>query len=372
MSDTSMMMMNQLDQGIDGLLAGPDGKVPVSDPTVGELLAVADQLRTLPRPDFKAQLKSDLLGPTVSNSNATAGASPIVIATAITGRGRAVDATIPTDILPTLAGSGYGLCPVQRSSFMASLGAHALMIALLVTSGIWAAPSFHGKPRVTSTVVTDLSSYIFQPAPNRAGGGGGGGDSDPLQASKGNPPRFSRQQIAPPAIVVRNEQPKLPAEPTVVGAPALTFPQTAQIGDPFSHITGPPSNGTGASGGVGNGKEGGVGPGRGPGVGLGWGGGFGGGPYMVGGGVSAPRLIYDPEPEYSDEARKQKYQGMVLLQVVVGEDGRARDVRVAQSVGLGLDEKALEAVRQWRFEPGRLEGRAVAVVVNIQVNFRLY
>jgi TonB family protein len=93
---------------------------------------------------------------------------------------------------------------------------------------------------------------------------------------------------------------------------------------------------------------------------------------MVGGGVSAPRLIYDPEPEYSDEARKQKYQGMVLLQVVVGEDGRARDVRVAQSVGLGLDEKALEAVRQWRFEPGRLDGRAVAVVVNIQVNFRLY
>jgi TonB family protein len=93
---------------------------------------------------------------------------------------------------------------------------------------------------------------------------------------------------------------------------------------------------------------------------------------VVGHGVTAPRLIYDPEPDYSEEARKQKYQGSVLLQVVVGEDGHARDVQIAQSLGLGLDEKALEAVRQWRFEPGRLEGRPVAVVVNIQVNFRLY
>jgi TonB family protein len=93
---------------------------------------------------------------------------------------------------------------------------------------------------------------------------------------------------------------------------------------------------------------------------------------MVGGAVRAPRLIYDPEPEYSDEARKQKYQGAVVLRVVVGEDGRPRDIRVAQSLGLGLDEKALEAVRGWRFEPGRLDGRAVAVVVNVQVNFRLY
>jgi periplasmic protein TonB len=88
--------------------------------------------------------------------------------------------------------------------------------------------------------------------------------------------------------------------------------------------------------------------------------------------VSAPLVLLDPEPEYSDEARKQKYQGTVVLRVVVGEDGRPRDVRVAQSLGLGLDEKAIEAVRQWRFEPGRLNGRPVAVLVHIQVNFRLY
>jgi protein TonB len=358
MSNASLV--DQLDKGIDALMTGNDNVIP-ADAAVAELLALADGLRTSARPDFKVQLKSDLLGATGSSASS---------ATGIHGRGLTADART-ANLLPTLTGSGYGLYPVRRTSFMASVGAHALMIALLVTSGIWAAPSFHEKPRVTSTLVTDLR-YILPPAPDRSQGGGGGGDSDLLRPSKGNPPRFARQQIAPPAIVVRSEQPKLPADPTVIGAPALTFPQTSQIGDPFSNVSGLLSNGTGSRGGIGTGERGGVGPGKGPGVGDGWGGGVGGGPYMVGRGVTAPRLIYDPEPDYSEEARKQKYQGSVLLQFVVGEDGRARDVRVAQSLGLGLDEKALEAVRQWRFEPGRLEGRAVAVVVNIQVNFRLY
>jgi periplasmic protein TonB len=92
------------------------------------------------------------------------------------------------------------------------------------------------------------------------------------------------------------------------GAPGLTFPQTSQLGDPFSSVSGLPSNGTGNRGGIGKGERGGVGPGKGPGVGDGWGGRVGGGPYMVGrGGVTAPRLVYDPEPDYSDEASKQKY-----------------------------------------------------------------
>jgi TonB family protein len=107
-------------------------------------------------------------------------------------------------------------------------------------------------------------------------------------------------------------------------------------------------------------------------VGTGVGGGIGGGVYLVGRGVSAPRAIYDPEPEYSEEGRKARYQGTVLLQVVVGVDGRTRDVRVARSLGMGLDEKALEAVRQWRFDPATQDGQPVAVLVNIEVNFRLY
>ena len=88
--------------------------------------------------------------------------------------------------------------------------------------------------------------------------------------------------------------------------------------------------------------------------------------------MTAPRAIYSPEPDYSEEARKAKFQGIVILQVVVDSDGRSREIRVARSAGMGLDEKAIEAVRQWRFEPGTKDRHAVAVVVNVEVNFRLY
>jgi TonB family protein len=144
------------------------------------------------------------------------------------------------------------------------------------------------------------------------------------------------------------------------------------MGDPLSSVLGPPSSGTGSGGGIGSGSGGGVGSGRGPGVGPGEGGGIGGGLYRVGGGVSAPRTLYAPEPEYSEEARKAKYQGTLVLWMVVGADGRPRDIRVARSLGMGLDEKALEAVRTWRFEPARKDGRPVAVQINVEVIFRLY
>jgi periplasmic protein TonB len=88
--------------------------------------------------------------------------------------------------------------------------------------------------------------------------------------------------------------------------------------------------------------------------------------------VSAPRVIYDPEPDYSDEARAAKYQGMVTLALVVRADGRPTNLHVARSLGMGLDEKALAAVRTWRFEPGRKDGRPVAVQIEVEVDFRLY
>jgi TonB family protein len=157
-----------------------------------------------------------------------------------------------------------------------------------------------------------------------------------------------------------------------VGPFVLTVPATSQIGNPLSSILQPPSNGTGFGGGLGTGSGGGIGSGEGPGVGTGYGGGIGGGWFHVGGGVSAPRPIYDPDPEYSEEARRAKYQGTVLLWVIVGSDGRPRDIRVQRSLGMGLDEKAIEAVRQWKFEPSMKEGHPVAVQVNIEVSFRLY
>ena len=88
--------------------------------------------------------------------------------------------------------------------------------------------------------------------------------------------------------------------------------------------------------------------------------------------MSAPRAIFKPDPEYSTEARLAKYQGTVVLNLVVDASGTPRQVHVARSLGMGLDEKAVEAVRQWKFEPARKEGKPVAVAVSIQVAFRLF
>jgi TonB family protein len=92
----------------------------------------------------------------------------------------------------------------------------------------------------------------------------------------------------------------------------------------------------------------------------------------VGNGVSPPRLIYSPEPEYSKEARKKKFQGTCVLRVIVGADGNPRDIRVQRTLGHGLDEKAIEAVKKWKFEPAQKDGQPVAVQINVEVSFRLY
>ena len=88
--------------------------------------------------------------------------------------------------------------------------------------------------------------------------------------------------------------------------------------------------------------------------------------------MTVPELIYHPEPNFSDEARRSKTQGIVTLLLVVGKDGRPYDIRVGQSVGMGLDEKAIEAVQRWRFHPASLNGQPVATQIEVEVNFRLY
>jgi TonB family protein len=94
-------------------------------------------------------------------------------------------------------------------------------------------------------------------------------------------------------------------------------------------------------------------------------------PLKVGGKVSAPRIITAPQPEYSESARSRGYEGVCVLWLVVGTDGKPHDIRIARSLGLGLDEKAIEAVQQWRFEPAKRDGKAVAVQINVEVNFHL-
>ena len=113
-------------------------------------------------------------------------------------------------------------------------------------------------------------------------------------------------------------------------------------------------------------------PGSGTGVGIGSDAGYGGGHSGPRGGITAPRAIYDPEPDYSDEARRIRYQGKVVLALVVDPQGNTSDIRVARSLGMGLDEKAVEAVKNWRFTPGTKDGLPVAMQVNVEVTFRLY
>jgi protein TonB len=275
-------------------------------------------------------------------------------------------------ILPTLFSEGYGLYTPRRNTFVFSFVAHVLAIVILLLSARFAAMHRHEIQQQMVALVTDVSPYILPPSRTRAGGGGGGGDRSKLAASKGALPRLSREQFTPPAIVVRNENPKLPIPPTVVVPPQIKLPQIGPVGDPLSAVLAPPSNGVGSGSGIGSGSGGGIGSGRGPGVGPGYGGGIGGGVYHVGGGVSPPRVTYSPDPEFSEAARKAKYQGTVVLSLIVGADGRTHDIGIRRSLGMGLDEKAIEAIQRWKFEPGRKDGIAVAVLVNVEVNFRLY
>jgi TonB family protein len=133
----------------------------------------------------------------------------------------------------------------------------------------------------------------------------------------------------------------------------------------------PPGPGPGTSGGVGTGQGTGNGQGTGSGIGDGTGGGTGGGPFRPGSGIEPPRLLREIKPEYTDDARRRGITGEVLLEVVVRSDGTVGDVRLLRGLGAGLDQRAIAAIRQWRFAPARRQGTAVDVIVEIAVDFTL-
>ena len=276
---------------------------------------------------------------------------------------------------PVLVRDIWGQFGHQRGSWAMSIVFQSALVVLL-----FSVASTKIAPRVVTQITrlvapqTDLADYTPKATrkPQPMQGGGGGGDGSPLPASKGRLARAALKQFTPPFAVVNNPDPRLAMEPTIIAPPDLALPHVdmAQYGDPLARL-GPPSNGPGSGGGIGSGKGGGVGSGDGAGVGPGSGGSIGGGVYRIGGGVSAPTLLFKKEPEYSEEARKAKYQGTVVLYVEVDANGRATNIHVQRSLGLGLDEKAIEAVRQWKFKPGYKDGRPVTVAATIEVNFRL-
>jgi TonB family protein len=279
---------------------------------------------------------------------------------------------------PIRVKSIWGSYDYKQEGAGVSLVVHVLLVGGLI--GLSILTSRTVKLNNQAQIITSLTDDEVPPEMpmttkkgQSMGGGGGGGDRDKLQAPKGKLPKTAMEQLAPPAIVIRNDNPKLAVEPTVVAPDIKLAANMPNIGDPLSRIPlGPASNGTGSGGGIGSGSGGGVGSGSGPGVGPGHGGGYGGGAFRVGNGVSAPRALETPDPEYSEEARKAKYQGVVVLWLIVGPDGKPRDIRVSRPLGMGLDQKAIEAVQRWRFEPAQKDGHPVAVQINVEVNFRLY
>jgi TonB family protein len=251
-----------------------------------------------------------------------------------------------------------------------------LNIAVLLLA-IWLgirAINHYVNPPVQATNI-DLSDYKGPKSAKMAGGGGGGGDRSIVEANKGKLPEKAKVDVTPPQAQTI-DKPKIPMPPTIDVQKNIQLPDNPNmpmIGMKESANVTLASAGTGSSGGMGSGRNGGLGPGNGNGYGPGSGGNEGGGVYQIGGGVSMPTIIFEPEAEFSDEARRAKYQGVCLISLIVDAQGNPQGVHVVRALGMGLDEKAMEAVRRYKFKPAMKDGKTpVAVQLSIEVNFRLY
>ena len=268
-------------------------------------------------------------------------------------------------------------------TFVSSL-IHGAFIAtmLWLTSGApESAPARDPAPRL-----------VFLITPGPGGGGGGGGLRNPLPPRKAEAP--ARLRTLRPAVDASLVKTPLKARPIEVPRPAPPIPapkpveqeplasrrlvapvapttNAAQHDGAIQARADNPSQGSGVGGGTGTGRGTGDGEGLGSGIGPGSGGGTGGGPYRPGSGVEPPRLLREVKAQYTDEARRRGKTGNVLLEIVVTRDGSVSDVTVRRGLGAGLDERAVEAVRQWKFAPARRQGQPVDVIVEVAVEFMM-
>jgi periplasmic protein TonB len=283
-------------------------------------------------------------------------------------------ATWPNVLAGAMAGGNWGRGVEALRAKELSLVTH-LLLAVLVLFPIFNSYVKGGpdKPPSIPILFPGFPPQMSREAGDgKRKGAGNGGAREAEEARQGQLPRVDLLQLTPPSSI-RNPQPKLPAEATVVGAPQITAAPPELWGNPFSRAR-TDSQGPGIGNGYGSGCCGGVGPGNGPGSGPGAGTGVGESEIGQPGrnGVGYPECSFCPTPSFSEEARKTKTQGAVTLQIVVGTDGRASNIRVLRGLGMGLDERAIEAVRGWRFKPAQGPGgKAVATEVLIEVTFRL-
>jgi TonB family protein len=293
-------------------------------------------------------------------------------------RRRNVQAAVGTDV-PAARGRRF----VPSLVFSGTL--HALMLAGLVAISSLGLAEPEARQTLTPSQPTRIV-YLVQPGPG--GGGGGGGKlqlAPPPRARRKAPkpkrvssPMPPRRPPPPPVVVAQRpvERPAPPPPPPAaqpVTAPIATVPADTQ--DRAGVMNETPaktdSAGPGTLGGVGSGQGTGIGEGDGPGVGPGSGGGTGGGPYRPGSGVTPPELLREVKPDYTDDARRRGVEGDVVLEIVVRHDGTVGNVRLVERLGAGLDERAVAAVRQWRFKPATLRGTPVDVEVEVAVEFKL-
>ena len=277
--------------------------------------------------------------------------------------------------------------------FAASSALHGglLAIMILVTSlGLRSAP--------TEQRVTEPARLVFLATPGPGGGGGGGGLRQPAPPPKArlkgstslrspvtvvkrreearpDPPKHVE---TPPPVPVAAPDPAPPPPPRPEPTPAVTAPVVSAPADDkdvagvlTENSASTAAGGSGSDGGAGTGRGGGIGEGNGAGIGDGSTAGIGGGPYRPGAGVTPPSLLQEVKPSYTDEGRRRGVQGDVVMEAVVRADGSVGSLRVIRGLGAGLDQRAIDAVRQWRFSPARRYGTPVDVLVEVAVEFRL-
>jgi len=254
---------------------------------------------------------------------------------------------------------------IGKQLFAQHTDPRALASSFILQGAIVACLLFLGTSQFTRKAETQLTLIAPPPAPqpahHTASHQGGGGQHSPLLPLKGQLPKpESRVFITP---LPTNQHPALVMDASLIAPPDAWTAPTGQIGNPLGVFDG--AGGPGTKGGLGDSDGTGIGGKRGDGTGgdssI----------FAVGNGISRPEVITRADPEYSEEARKAKYSGSVILSIVVNTDGRAADIKVVKSLGMGLDEKAIEAVRKWLFRPGMNKGVPVRVKAQVEVNFRL-
>jgi TonB family protein len=312
--------------------------------------------------------------------------------------GRQLASRLATSVPDQMATSVPAAPEAMFSVFGATAKPHRSAVPLALSSTVHAGifafivflTTFNLTPRAAALKIderpADPMRLVFVATPGPGGGGGGGG-----LMQKAPPPKALRQghhTISSPLPVRQEPKPiePVPLPPEPKPAPPLKAEQLPTIVAPI--ITAPADNrdrigvlqqtpaeteshGSGKGGGAGTGTGTGLGEGDGSGVGPGSGGGTGGGPYRPGSGIEAPRLLKEVRADYTEEARQRGLAGDVVLEIIVRRDGSVGDVKILQGMGAGLNDRAIQAVKQWKFAPARRLGTPVDVIVEVAVEFKL-